>query len=558
MHIHCSLNQLYLLAALAISGCVTTPQPQTSTTILPDAAQSASTSDTKVLNVQPLPTVEIKASSLAALTTIAQQPVENTIDDGVWSRIRAGYGIPAVDATHYRRELDWYRQRQSFLSRASKRAQPYLHHLMAEIEKRGMPAELALLPVVESAFQPFAYSSGRASGIWQFIPATGKHYGLRQNWWYDGRRDIEESTRAALDYLSKLHKEFNGDWLLAVAAYNCGEGNVHRALRRYKGNAQSPDFWQIRKLLPRETRGYVPRLLAIAAVVSEPAHYGLKLGPIADEGYFQRVELDGQIDLALAANLAKISLDEIYRLNPGFNRWATDPDGPHRLLLPVEKVAEFQTALAAYPRDQRVNWRRHRIRSGETLGGIAHKYRTTATVLRQANRLRGNFIRAGRNLLIPVARKSLQSYKQSAERRRQRSIKSPRSGKREIYQVRKGDSLWSIARRKNLRISQISAWNGLNRGDPIRPGLRLTLWQTATPALNGVSAPTAGAERTGLTRQKLHYTVRRGDSLWRISNRFKVSIASLKSWNRLSGKHRLQPGQRIKLFVDVTRSGDNG
>ncbi len=551
------LKSLCLIAALMSTGCAPGPQIHNDTTVLPEASTTASNTTQKDITIAPLPLEEIQATSLAALATLPQQEVIPAEDDGLWSRIRAGYTIPAVDLTHYRRELEWYRRRQDFLLRVGKRAQPYLHHLMTQIEQRGMPAELALLPVVESAFQPFAYSSGRASGIWQFIPATGKHYGLRQNWWYDGRRDIEESTRAALDYLSKLHREFNDDWLLAIAAYNCGEGNVRRALSRYKGSAQHPDFWQIRKQLPRETRGYVPRLLAIAAVVAEPARYGLKLDPIADERYFQRVELDGQIDLALAASLAKISLDEIYRLNPGFNRWATDPDGPHRLQLPVERVAEFQTALAAYPREQRVHWRRHRIRSGETLGGIAHKYRTTPTVLKQANRLRGNLIRAGRNLLIPVARKSLQSYRQSADRRHQRAIKSPSSGSRQIYRVKKGDSLWSIARHKNLRISQISAWNGLNRGDPIRPGQRLTLWQTSNKTLSVVNAPTAGAERTGLTRQKLHYTVRRGDSLWRISNRFKVSIAALKSWNKLGGKRLLQPGQRIKLFVDVTASGDS-
>ncbi len=557
MHIRSLFSLLCLVAMLVSSGCAPAPQTHNRTIPLPETAPSAAMTESSDSTLGSLPATEIQASSLAALAKLPQQETETAARDGLWSRLRAGYGIPETDPAHYRKELDWYRQRQDFLYRVGNRARPYLHHLVAQIEKRGMPAELALLPVVESAFQPFAYSAGRASGLWQFIPATGKHYGLRQNWWYDGRRDVEESTRAALDYLSKLHREFGGDWLLAVAAYNCGEGNVQRALSRYKGSAQTPGFWHIRKQLPRETRGYVPRLLAIAAVVAEPARYGLKLDPIADESYFERVELDGQIDLALAASLAKVSLDEIYRLNPAFNRWATAPDGPHRLLLPVAQVAEFEAALASYPRDQRVNWRRHRIRSGETLGGIAHKYRTTPTVLKQANRLRGNLIRAGHNLLIPVARKSLRSYRQSADRRRQRSIKSPASGSRKIYQVKKGDSLWSIARRKNLRISQISAWNGLNRGDPIRPGQRLTLWQTSKEIPSNVTAPAVGAGRAGLTRQKLNYTVRRGDSLWLISNRFKVSIAALKSWNRLSGKRHLQPGQRIKLFVDVTNTGDN-
>src|SRR5215472_3803727 len=258
----------------------------------------------------------------------------------LFDRIRAGFRLEdgsehaAVD-----QQLRWYVSNPDYLQRAFGRADLSLYYIVTELERRGMPLELALLPVVESAFEPYAYSRARASGLWQFIPGTGSKYGLKQDWWYDGRRDIVESTRAALDYLQSLHDEFNGDWLLAIAAYNCGEALVERAVEMNQGAGRPVDFWDL--WLPRETKAYVPKLLAMKRLVQDPEANGLAFSPIPNQPYFTRVSTVSQINLKLAAEIAGVTPDELYELNPAFHRFATDPAGPHSLLLPVDAAQTF-------------------------------------------------------------------------------------------------------------------------------------------------------------------------------------------------------------------------
>ncbi|MEJ2762259.1 MAG: transglycosylase SLT domain-containing protein [Gammaproteobacteria bacterium] len=291
----------------------------------------------------------------------------------VWKRIRHNLRLSRhLGKYSVKARLNWYAKHQEYLDRVAERATPYMYYILEQLKQRDMPPELALLPVVESAYQPFAYSPSHASGLWQFIPGTGRIFGLKQNWWYDGRRDIVAATRAALDYLDKLHQKFNGDWLLALAAYNSGELNVTRAIRRNQRAGKSTDFWSLH--LPRETRGYVPSLLAVAELVARPKRYGIDLKPIPNQPYFAKVDVGGQLDLALAAQMAGLTMDQIYKLNPGFNRWATAPDGPDYLLVPVDKQDAFKKQLAQLPKKDRVSWRRHVIRRGDTLGEIAHKY----------------------------------------------------------------------------------------------------------------------------------------------------------------------------------------
>ena len=236
----------------------------------------------------------------------------------LFARIRAGFKLDEHEKRAVDQQTNWYASNPEYLERAFGRAELYLYHIVAEIESRGMPLELALLPVVESAFEPYAYSRARAAGMWQFIPGTGSRFGLKQNWWYDGRRDVVESTRAALDYLQHLHDEFNGDWLLAVAAYNCGESRVAREFRKNIAAGKPVDFWSLK--LPAETRAYVPKLLAMKRLVADPDLYGLAFSAIANQPYFARVETDGQIDLKIAAEIAGITDEELYELNPAFHR----------------------------------------------------------------------------------------------------------------------------------------------------------------------------------------------------------------------------------------------
>ncbi len=464
----------------------------------------------------------------------------------LWQRIREGYALPHQSHRTIDQERNWYVRHPSYLDRTTRRARPYLHLIVEALEARGMPLEIALLPIVESAFQPFAYSHGRAAGIWQFIPGTGRHYGLKQNWWYDGRRDIEASTRAALDYLQYLHKTFEGDWLLALAAYNSGSGTVKSAIRYNRGHNRGTDFWSLR--LPRETRSYVPKLLALADIVAEPERYQVRLHPVPDAPYLARVDIGSQIDLALAAELADLSIDDIYRYNPGFNRWATDPDGPHHLLLPVEIADSFRDKLGRVPPEQRITWVRHRIREGETLGHIANRYDTTVGVLRKVNGIDGHLIRAGKNLLIPVAARDLDAYKLSLAQRIKATQNSSRRGTRIVHHVRRGDTLWDLSRKYKVSTRQLAKWNAMAPGDYLRPGQKLVIWQTT----RGTNVMTAGMAPTlAGTVRRIRYVVRKGDSLSRISQKFNVSVSDLRAWNGLPKGKYLQPGQKLTLYVNV-------
>ncbi len=469
------------------------------------------------------------------------------VEKDLWERIRHQYGIPPQRHKLIDQERNWYVKHPSYLDRTTRRARPYLHLIVEALEERNMPMEIALLPIVESAFQPFAYSHGQAAGIWQFIPGTGRHYGLKQNWWYDGRRDIEASTRAALDYLQHLHKIFKGDWLLALAAYNSGSGTVKSAISYNRKRNRGTDFWSLR--LPRETRSYVPKLMALADIVAAPEHYQVRLQAIPDKPYLAKVEIGSQIDLALAAELAGLSIDDIYRYNPGFNRWATDPDGPHSLLLPVEIADSFQNKLSKVAPERRITWIRHRIREGETLGHIANRYDTTVSVLRKVNKINGHMIRAGKNMLIPVAAKDLDAYKLSLAQRVKATQNRRKKGARIVHHVKRGDTLWDLSRKYQVNTRQLARWNAMAPGDYLRPGQKLVIWKSSANSNSSMSAGMApGLEGT---IRRIRYVVRKGDSLSRISQKFNVSISDLRAWNALPKGKYLQPGQRLTLYVNV-------
>jgi membrane-bound lytic murein transglycosylase D len=443
---------------------------------------------------------------------------------------------PAIDA-----QLNWYLNNPEYLNRVFSRSEPYLYHIVETLENRGMPLDIALLPVVESAFDPFAYSHGRASGLWQIIPGTGTYLGLKQNWWFDARRDVLESTRAAFDYLQYLHDLFEGDWLLALAGYNSGEGNVSRAVRRAESEGLPTDFWHIRYYLPEETQAYVPRLIALKQVISESEFYNIELPEISNAPFFEIVETSGQMDMALAADLAGITTDELYHLNPGVNRWATDPEGPHRMLVPVKWASNFRMALSELGQQNQVSWSRHEVSMGETLSQLALNYQTTPWVLKEVNGLTNDMIRIGQNLMIPHAAKQPEDYKQTLDARRKQVINQEQNGERTTYKVQKGDSLWTISRQYKTTVGELAKWNAMAPRDPLSIGLELVIWTDST-----------GFKQQDNERiRRLTYTVRVGDSLSRISTRFKVSISKLLEWNDLSPEKHLQPGQQLVMFVDV-------
>jgi membrane-bound lytic murein transglycosylase D len=324
-------------------------------------------------------------------------PVTKT---AIWVRMRAGFNFPAVEPDAVRHYIDEYVKHPHLFEQLLQRGEPYLFHILNRIEQGGMPAELALLPVIESAFDPFATSPAGAAGIWQFMPETADYLGLNQDWWYDGRRDVIASTEAALGYLRQLHKRFDGDWLLALAAYNAGGARVQRAIRHNRDAGKPVDFWHL--TLPAETRSYVPKLIALRTIIQNPHDYNISLPHLLDTRYFSTVNIQGQLELKVAARLSGIPLLELQGLNPGYDLSITPPDRMNTLLVPIAVADKFRTHIARLPQDQRVQSIRHRIRLGDNLSTIAQQYRTTVPDIRKVNRLKGNKIMAGDLLIIPV------------------------------------------------------------------------------------------------------------------------------------------------------------
>jgi membrane-bound lytic murein transglycosylase D len=454
----------------------------------------------------------------------------------LFDRMRAGFRLP--DETEHAavdQQLRWYAANPDYLQRAFGRADLYLYHIVTELERRGMPLEIALLPVVESAFEPYAYSRARAAGLWQFIPGTGSMYGLRQDWWYDGRRDITESTRAALDYLQSLHDEFNGDWLLAIAAYNCGEALVERAVEMNHDAGRPVDFWDL--WLPRETRAYVPKLLAMKRLVLDPEAYGLAFSPIANQPYFARVDTLGQINLKLAAEIAGISPEEVYELNPAFHRWATDPSGPHYLLLPIEAADVFTENITQLSPDQRLGVTRYNVRRGDSLASVAKQFHTTVNVVRELNDMPSGGISVGDDLRVPSAVTELPAKVMLAAAQ---VDGRGRPGRQHVQVVRRGDSLWTIARRHGIDVNTLAVMNGMQPGDPLRAGQRIRL------SSGGGSAHHGRARR-------VEYTVREGDTVTGIARLFQCSVSQLLAWNGLPSPSHLHAGQKLRIHLGTRR-----
>ncbi len=485
----------------------------------------------------------LRAESEAAAIEAAL--LETRRKNDAWYRLEQGMQLTPVDNARVKAQLKWYLDHPGYLQRVMERARPILPFVLDELEKRNLPSELALLPIVESAYQAFAYSHGRASGMWQIIPSTGRFLGLKQNWWYDGRRDIIESTHAAITYLDSLAQQFDGDWELALAAYNAGPGKIRNAVRYNKKRKRKTDFWHLTKIR-NETRAYVPKLFALKELFTHPEKYQLDLIPVGNQVSYEVVELDGQIDLALAADLAGITVNQLYQLNPAFNRWATAPGGPHRLLLPRDKAEQFKLGVAKVPPSKRINWVRHKIKNGETLSHISKKYRTTVGLIKKVNNIRGNQIRAGKHLMVPTATKSLNTYALSENSRKAAIQNTNRSGQKRIHIVRRGQSLWSISRDYNVNTRSLAKWNGIAPIDTLSVGQKLVVWTQA----NVSQTVSINQTRPSNALHTLRYTVRKGDSLYLIANRFNIRVADIKRWNRV-GKY-LHPGQKLKLYVDIT------
>jgi membrane-bound lytic murein transglycosylase D len=380
----------------------------------------------------------------------------------LWERLRMGMDMPELDSPLVETHENWFLNRPAYLETAFRRARLYLFHIVEEVEARGMPAEIALLPVVESAYNPRALSPQKASGIWQFIPSTGKVYGLKQNGWYDGRQDVVSATDAALDYLERLQDMF-GSWELALAAYNCGEGCVSRAIARNRARGLPTDYLSLD--LPKETRNYVPRLLAVRNLVREPERYGLELEPIANQPYFRQVDLPYPIEAKTAARLAGMDLEQLLALNPGFRRRALHTDSQDRLFLPADRLAAFQANLQA-EESQRIRLRSYAARKGELLTAIADRYDVTIQWLKDHNPLelkRGKIAQA-QTLMLPPGTRIAAAPVQA---------KTPARPKVRTHTVRRGDTLSALAKRYRVTVADLREYNGTLK--VLRPGAKLQI-----------------------------------------------------------------------------------
>ena len=459
-----------------------------------------------------------------------------TDPEDLWEHITRGYAMDgAVDESRVEAQYAVYRDKQDLFDRICDRANNYMYYVVDEIEARDLPMELALLPIVESAYNPSAISRASAAGMWQFIPGTGQRYGLEQNYCYDGRKDVLASTQAALDYLEDLHARFDGDWYLALAAYNAGEGRVERAIKRNEQNGKPTDFWSLS--LPKETRSYVPRLIALARMIEAPDEHGLMLHDIPLEPTTVPVEISRPIDLNGALKVAGLSADDFFNLNPAYRAAYTQPDKTATLLVPVESRDDFLAAVEQVPDTLARPPAEYTIRRGDTLSGIALRHNTSVRELQAANGMTNSFLRAGKTLIIPG--KSMRSAVVASASDQGQSARTS-----SVYSVRPGDNLWVISRRTGVRIADIVAENQLDMNKPLQIGQRLK-----------ISAGIAQHKQTPEGKHRIEYRVVKGDSIAGIATRFGVSTNAVLRWNNLTQSRALiHPGDTIVLYLEPGHS----
>lgn len=451
------------------------------------------------------------------------------------------FDFPVVENEQVRAFLDYFtgsgkRTFALWLERSG-RYLPMMRDIFAEA---GLPRDLAYLAMVESGFNDKAYSWAHAVGPWQFIASTGHRYGLDNDWWHDERRDPEMATRAAAAFLSDLYEEFDGDWYLAVAAYNAGPGKIRNAIRRYK----SRDFWDICRgnYLKSETKNYLPKLLAALLIAKQPAKYGFAELEYHAPLVYETATLPSSTDIEVIARLSGSDYETIKTLNPALKRWCTPPaESDYQVRLPVGSREVFLTEYTILPEQQRANYVRHKVKSGDTLLALSKRYGVRVQDIRNLNRIRNaRALQIGTNLIVPLNPDAsdttpLAELKDDYKRSR-----------RTYYRVRSGDSLWEISRKFNVTEKQLRVWNRLGWSNVIRPGQRLIV------SAKGAPSRTATIHAAG-PKQKVIYQVRPGDTLWAIGREFSVGMAEIRHWNNLAENHILQPGERLTLHVSSNR-----
>jgi len=451
---------------------------------------------TPPLDANRLPPFEGKSEEIGKRQRLAR--VDRTVkQDDLWQRIRDGFSMPDLAGPLVAEKTAWYVARPEYLKRVFERSRRYLFHIVEEIEKRGLPTELALLPMVESSFNPMAYSRAHASGLWQFIPGTGKRYELAQNWWYDGRRDIVASTAAALDYLSDVYK-MHGDWHLALASYNWGENAVARALEKNRAANLPLDYSSL--TMPLETRQYVPKLQALKNIIDNPAAFGIELEPIPNQVYFTAVTKMRDIDVRLAAKLAEMTVEEFIALNPGFSRPMIRAEMTPRIVLPADRVEIFHENLTKLDDKSLVSWQTYEPKTGDTLDGIARRFGVSLAQLKEVNGIRPRVRALPALMVVPTGPSDARNLGKMPI---MYAPPIPMSGPRRFsHTVRTGETLPGIAARYRVSVEDLRRWNKVGR---LTTGQKLTIETRSTPRSKAQSKEARGKPRkpaTGKTIKK--------------------------------------------------------
>lgn len=470
-----------------------------------------------------------------------------------WQHLRADFQLPPADnQPQVQAQIRWFAHNQGYLTHTIRRAAPYMYFILQETQKRNLPGELVLLPINESAYNPFAGSWKGAVGLWQLMPGTAYGLGIKQDWWFDGRRDIYASTNAALDYLTYLQSFFGGDWLLAMAAYDTGEGNVQRAIHRNNMLGRPTDFWSLD--LAQETRSYVPRLLALVAIIRDPARYGIQLPPISDQPYLQQVDLGAPINLTQAAQLAGMSLGELKQLNPGYNHTTTDPNGPYKLLLPIDRIALFKQQLAALPGVVHTTWGRYRVQPDDTLTSIAQRYQISITELKRVNHIRAHVAPVGKVIMIPTGTESAVPHivdtnntlpSTNATANNLTATARDLGARQAVSELLHQQDI--VNNRANTNSNNSAQHENMDENNS----------DADLAANSAAETPVQTQSDKVVTGQKQYHTVKRGETLANIAHRYNVKISQLQRWNNIKNIRDIQPGTRLIVKMTKMHNGQS-
>ncbi|AOE49365.1 lytic transglycosylase [Kangiella sediminilitoris] len=512
------MKRIALLSLLVLSACSTLQKESTD-----NASQNSASGEH-----QPLPAPELAQGELSPEVEMVTKDMKPQPPENLWDALSAEQSLTHLSNQRINQHKKRFLTHKHLLVERANKAAPYLHYIINELHKRNMPVELAFTPMVESNFDPLAHSVVQAAGLWQFMPRTARGFGLKIDQWYDGRRDVVASTQAALDYYEYLNEMFDGDWLLTVAAYNVGQGNVKKAIRRNARQGKPTDYWSLR--LPRETMRHVPKWIALSKIFLNPQDYNVDLPFIENTPAFTEVIIDAPANLMQLAKISNINKSDFYRLNPAYNKlFIPEEHGQATILVPTKNVQLFQKGLLGIEPGKSLGLLTYTVKSGDNLSTIANKHKTSVSTLKSINKLKSDFLSIGQVLKMPGFANASEhelNFMATLDKNRQRR-------RYQTYRVRSGDNLWSIGKRFGVSSSQIARWNNISKTSTLRIGQRLKVWPKRYA--NFASAKTS-------------YQVKSGDSLYTIARKFKVKVSELTKWNRLSRNSIIRPGQRLTIY----------